>query len=206
MGGPGRDCVLQIEMRRDYRTMTFLKKGKGRFIARMMATAMSIAMLMGTALSVQAATYYKGTAKTKVNLREAPSSKAAKAGALEKGDEVVLVANVKTGNVVNGYTADMAFFKLSTGEYVASQYITAGEAIDSDAVDSGGNDDSDVPDESGETEEDLVADDAGGDELEEIDLDTGDITKVDGGGDDLEPLDASDDEGESDDGELDTAT
>lgn len=183
--------------------MTFLKKGKGKSIAGVMALAMAISLMLGTALSAQAATYYKGTAKTKVNLREAPSSKAAKAGALEKGDEVVLVANVKKGNVVGGYTADMAFFKLSTGEYVASQYITAGEAIESDGVD-GTSDDSNVPDESGEEEETLVASDGDDDgAVSEIDLDTGDISQVDGG-DDLEAMDADDASGEDEDVSLDT--
>lgn len=179
--------------------MTFLKKGKGKAVARIMAVAVSVAMVMGTAMTAQAATYYKGVAKSKVNLREAPSSKATKTGALEKGAEVILVANVKKGNVVNGYTADMSFFKLSTGEYVASQYITAGEAIDSDSVDGGG--DSSVPDESGETEEDLVADSGDSDgAVAEIDLDTGEISDVEGAsGEDLEALDASDDSGDDDD-------
>lgn len=192
--------MFVTEMRREYHAMTFLKKGKGKVAARIMAIAMSVAMIMGTAMTAQAATYYKGVAKSKVNLREAPSSKATKAGTLEKGAEVVLVANVKKGNVVNGYTADMSFFKLSTGEYVASQYITAGEAIDSGSVDGGG--DSDVPDESGETEEDLVADSGDSDDtaVAEIDLDTGEVSDVEGvSGEDLEPLDASDDSGDDED-------
>lgn len=178
---------------------------RSKFAARLLALAMTMTLLFSAGISAQAATYYSGTATTTVNLREAPSTKAGKVGTLQKGDEVVLVASVKEGNVVNGYTADVAFYKLSTGEYVAAKYITPGDAVESDEADSAGGEDDEV-DMGGDDDVSMDAD-ADGETLSEIDLETGEVSEVDGvdlgaddddleSGDDLE--DASDESLEDD--------
>lgn len=68
---------------------------------------------------------YTGVATTKVNLRSGPSTSAKKVGTLEKGKQVTLVQSIRKGTVIGSYTADMNYYKLSTGEYVAANYIKA---------------------------------------------------------------------------------
>lgn len=70
-----------------------------------------------------AATRYLGTASADINVRSAPSTKASKTGSIKKGQNVVLIGSIKKGETIGGYTADMHFFKLSSGGYVAQSYI-----------------------------------------------------------------------------------
>lgn len=128
-----------------------MKKRTGSRIAAVcMALVLGIAALSPVA---SAAKKYKGVAKSNVNIRTGPSSKAEKAGTLSKGEECVLVAIVRSGRTVGDYTADMDFYKLSTGNYVAAKYVDWTDEIndgtDTDSTDTDSTDDTtDIDDDS----------------------------------------------------------
>ena len=123
-----------------------------RNISRVLAVLMTCGLALGVAMMgvpALAAKKYKAQATSNVNLRKGPSSRAEKGGMLNKGEECILVAVVKQGRTVGDYTADMDFYKLSTGDYVAAKYIKWTEEIDddSDGASSDGEDSSDDDDE-----------------------------------------------------------
>lgn len=138
----------------------------------------------GAAVPAQAATQYTGVTTSEVNVRVSPNSKSTKIAKLKKGEKVVLTASVTKGKSVNGVKADMNFYKLNTGGYVAASYIkVTGQTATATPTA--------TPAETSEVVEDIGTEDP---DVEDIDVDNADSTDgVDVEGD-LDVVETTDDE------------
>ena len=96
---------------------------KFRKIWMKVLTALTAIAMGFTACPALAATQFTGETTSALNVRTAPSSKSTRFKKLAKGEKIKIVAKVSKGNQVNGTTADMNYYKLSTGGYVAAQYV-----------------------------------------------------------------------------------
>lgn len=176
------------------------KRNAGRALAVLMSLCLALG---GMSLTALAAKKYKAEAISKVNIRSGPSSRADKVGQMTVGEECILVAVVKKGRTVGDFTADMDFYKLSDGNYVAAKFIKWTDEINDDEDDSDADSSSDAED-SGEDVSDVDdsdTDDTSGDE-EGVEIEDG-LMEVGGGSsdDDADEAESADDEDDSDEEE-----
>lgn len=87
-------------------------------------TALAMAVFMCFCLFAAVAAKQTGETTSAVNVRVGPSSSGSSVvKKLVKGTELTVTLLVKKGETVDKYKADMDFYKLETGGYVAAKYI-----------------------------------------------------------------------------------
>lgn len=177
--------------------MAKFKKAWMRILMALTVVAMGLSVCPALA-----ATQFTGVTTSALNVRTSPSSKSTRFKKLAKGEKIKIVAKVSKGNKVNGITADMNYYKLNTGGYVAAQYVKVTGTIttdetptaDTDQTASEEEETSDLSDLEADSEDDEESDDESEDSDSDDDSedsedsdDSNDIALVESDGSQIDP-------------------
>ena len=110
---------------------------------------------------------FSATSTDVVKIRTKPSTKSAEMGRVQKGQKVTVTSTVKKGQKYSGVTADLDFYQLKSGGFVAAQYIKKADTTTANEPSSNDISEEDIQDEDIQ-DDDIVDIDSSSSEVEDV--------------------------------------